>query len=186
MKLPNRSDFVSFLIFCTCMGLLIGFVVYMAESDKEYYTVEITGVKWASFPDASATATSTPSFNVTMRIDNRYHHDLYITDWGFSLWLDGGVPLGRGSFPYDLIADSMSETTVTGTTSTALVGIGTDSHISTGSKSMEDLELQVDIRFTIVDLDHSIGGYNWLWCSARVSEHSAPSLCRPLGGAWNL
>jgi hypothetical protein len=169
------------------MGLLIGFVVYMAESDKQYYTVEITGVKWASFPDASATATATatPSFNVTMRIDNRYHHDLYIEDWVFSLWLDGGVPLGRGSFPYALIADSMSATTVTGTTSTALVGVRTDTHISTGSKSMEDLELQVDIRFTVVDLDDSIDGYKWLWCSARLSGRSAPSLCRPLGGSWN-
>jgi hypothetical protein len=79
-----------------------------------------------------------------MRIDNRYDHDLYIEDWSFSLWLDS-VPLGRGSFPYDLTASSMSETTVTGTTLSALVWGGEQevrSHQIANGKSMDDLELQ--------------------------------------------
>ena len=78
----------------------------------------------------------------------------------------------------------MSETTVTGTTSTALVGIGKEevrSQISNG-KSMEDLELQVDMRFGIIDSDDGINAYKWLRCSARFSDHSAPTLCQRLVG----
>ena len=49
-----------------------------SELKKQYYTVEIIGIKSSNFQDA--TATSSPSFNITMRINNRYKHDLYIQD----------------------------------------------------------------------------------------------------------
>jgi hypothetical protein len=157
----------------------------MAESEtaKHYYTVAVVGVKPANFEDAMA-ARSSPSFNVTMCIDNRYDRDLYIDDWSFSLWLDG-VPLGRGSFPYDLTASSMSETTVTGTTLSALVWGGEQevrSHQIANGKSMEDLELQVDMRFGIYGPDDGVDAYAWYWCSARIGDHSAPSLCQRLRG----
>ena len=173
MKPPNQAQVVSMVAFFTFWGLAISWLIHMdSELKKQYYTVEIIGFDSPNFQDA----TSPPSFNLTIRVDNRYKHDMYIKDWRFAVRLDG-VPLGRGSFPDDLTVHSMSNTTVTGTTSSALVGMGKE---ASNGKSMEDLELQVDMWFDVFEPDIGISGnaYAWLWCPARIGDHSAPSRCR--------
>ncbi|KAI4999381.1 hypothetical protein ZWY2020_003970 [Hordeum vulgare] len=151
---------------CWCVLAILG---------EEYYTVEITGIRSSNFHQAQDAA-ALPSFDITMRIHNHYKKDLYFQDWQFAISLDG-IPLGHGSFPYDLMAYNMSDATVTGTTSTVMTGLAKEvhDHISSGT-SFGDLELQVDMRSIV-----SVGGSTdrtWLWCSSGLGDHSPPSPCQ--------
>jgi LEA14-like dessication related protein len=158
-----------------------GTVIWWAfGSETEHYSVEITGIRPSNFKEAQDT-TVLPSFDITMRIDNRYNKDLYIRDWQFALLLDG-VPLGHGSFPDSIRVYNMSDDTLTGTTSTVLAGLAKEvhNHISSG-RSFDDLEIQVDMRFVLSRVDRSntivSTGLTWLWCSSGLGNHSPPSPC---------
>ncbi|CAM0881886.1 unnamed protein product [Alopecurus aequalis] len=171
-----------------CLFLLLYSVVWgtliwclLRSQVDEHYSVEISGIRSSNFKEAQDT-TVLPSFDITVRIDNHYKKDLYITDWQFAILLDG-VPLGHGSFPYNLRVYNMSDDTLTGTTSTVLTGLAKEvhSHISSG-KSFDDLELQVDMRFIVsyVDDNNTIESTDltWLWCSSGLVDHSPPSPCQ--------
>jgi LEA14-like dessication related protein len=168
------------LAFSVVWGILIWCA--LAEPD-EYYSMEITGIRSLNFNEAPDTMVL-PSFNITMRVDNHYKEDLYITDWQFAILLDG-VPLGHGSFPYDLRVCNMSDNTLTGTTSTVLAGLAKEvhNHISSG-KSFNDLEIQVDMRFLVsyVDKSNTIVSTErtWLWCSSGLGARFPPSPCQHL------
>lgn len=173
----------------TCVILLVMLMIFgpvflwhcIQDHIEGGYTVEITGIKASNFTEAQDT-TSTPSFDITMRVDNRYKNDLYFTDWQFAVFHDS-IPLGRGSFPYNIRVENMSDGTGTGTTSSVLVGLAKEvhNHIST-DKSFEGLELHVDMRFVVHEVDDSneicTTEHTWLWCSSRLDNHSAPSPCR--------
>jgi hypothetical protein len=168
------------LAFSVVWGILI--LCALAEPD-EYYRVEITGIRSSNFNEAPDTMVL-PSFNITMRVDNHYKKDLYITDWQFAILLDG-IPLGHGSFPYNVRVYNMSDDRLTGTTSTVLVGLAKEvhNHISSG-KSFDDLEIQVDMKFVVsrVDKSNTIVSTDstWPWCSSGLGDHSPPSPCQHL------
>jgi hypothetical protein len=169
-------------------SVVFGTVIWWAfASETEHYSVEITGIRSSNFKEASQdTKTVLPSFDITMRIDNRYEKDLYIIDWQFALLLDG-VPLGHGSFPDSIrVCNMSSDDTLTGTTSTVLAGLAEEvhNHISSGRSFDDLLEIQVDMRFVLSRVDSSntivSTDLTWLWCSSGLGNHSPPSPCEHL------
>ena len=99
----------------------------------------------------------------------------YTSEWQFSVW-HAGTPLGRGSIPGSFCLKKMTRDTVTGATSSELVGLAQDVHEHMASgESLAELEVQIDMRL-VADLfmNDDVLPYNttyrWLWCPFRMPD----------------
>ncbi|KAK3164904.1 hypothetical protein QOZ80_1AG0026280 [Eleusine coracana subsp. coracana] len=174
---PEIKPCVLYLI-VTLGVLLSGFIVFrLAHDIAGYYVVEISIDAASDFPAATIDGSSMApaSFNVTARVDNRYHHYICFSDWSVAVFYDG-VPLGRGYFPDDLCALSRRAGSTTVATTSGLVGLPDEVRARVAGKTWRHLELQVDMRHHVLLADSCAD--EWLRCTTNLGSQTNSSSCR--------